>query len=219
MMSTLLKNLRHPLRVKWHSWELNPGLLGSPKDDQICHWRNQIQGYCAKTTYPEYYWNQEHTVNIYSEETVRSWQSKPTERKHSSHTHHAFAKFRSKRLRKEVLRRTLTKNTLAQFAERKKTKQNMAVNAEPVSIENSTLFSQRQKPAHFCLKPTLEPTQHMWPKNRFEFSWMESVILPEGQGTRTRWVGSTWVLLDGCEKAVPGAGAHLRGGGGVRGVS
>ena len=45
------------------------------------HWPNQFQGYCAKTTYPEYCYHQEHTVNIYSEGTVRSWQSEPSERK------------------------------------------------------------------------------------------------------------------------------------------
>lgn len=157
------------------------------------HWPNQFHGYCANTTYPEYYYNQEHTVNICSEETVRSWWREPSERKlFLSPTTPCLCQVQIQEAAERGPRRILPKMYLSSVCWR-----TIALKAKPVAIENSALLPQRQEP-HFCLKHAhfgAHP-EYMWCQNRLEFTWMEPVIIPEGQGTGTRWTGSTWVLLD-----------------------
>lgn len=112
MTSTLLKNLRHPLRVKWQRQDLNAGLLGSLKDDQrypraltkpvsgiLC------KNYLSRVLLP----SRTHSKYLLwgNCEILTKWTLREKTSFHPRLL--AFAKFRVKRLQKEVLRRILPK--------------------------------------------------------------------------------------------------------------
>lgn len=110
--SILLKNLRHPLRVKWQHQDLNAGLLGSIEDDQR---------YPRALTKPvSWILCKNHLSRVLLQSRTHSqyphrklWDPDQVNPQRGNFSFHprllAFAKCRSKRLQKEVLRRILPK--------------------------------------------------------------------------------------------------------------